>query len=393
MVGRVFARSLVLASAVLSVGARVWGDEPPTATAEVREPAERRLTGKDHENHRFVSQDATLSLGPVNYMIRYNSCVDDAHGENAAFPMEGGYIGMPGPSSANWYHSGFLTLSLNGKNLGSVRPSWMGVAESGTRAAIDLVWNHPVAQVRLRFMGLPGDRKLLAEFLLEPKEEIKAISIDARCYPSYFTSWNKRVGARRIQTNSLRVKEGENKQLEPKDAAWLVYYDEVFDVAKGEGEGPCAMQLDPDQVASVGVVCGDYSVETRCRIKPETRKIRMAFWDFSKQTNAMALAEVARSSGKTSSQLRTLDFTPLRLAGFDPVGVEKELTEALKSDSVRKMVGARAEEMLRGLRAIKGTMPSATRNLPIESETKLLQWCDKYEPFRWELKLAQLLDF
>ena len=292
-------------------GAASCAEAARPATVDIDPPRERRLDSREHPGHRFTSRTANFSFGGIPYSISYQACVDPAHGGKAS-PLEG-YIGMPQPAACNWYHSGFLFVVLDGRDIGGTPLSSMLVAESGKRAILDMVWHDPAADVRARFLGLPGRDCLFCEVAVEPRQEMKSLALRLRCYPSFFTAYHKREGARRVQTPAVLVKQGEKPApLPAKDNGWAVYYDEVFDVAKGEGEGPCAVLVLPEAASEISIAPGGYSVETQITCPPQTRRIRMAFWDFKGRTNAEALARLRDGADAVRKELAALDFTPPR---------------------------------------------------------------------------------
>lgn len=367
------------------------GADEPAADLNLGGWSEQRLSSEDHPGHLFRSRDATFNLGPVRYAIRYCACVDEAHGGQAA-PIEG-YIGMPAPSSANWYHSGFLFILLNGEDIGVARLSSITAVETGERAILDLVWPHRLANVRARFLGLPGEDKLLVEIALEPQGQIESITVRARCYPSFFTAWHKRQGARRAQTPSCLVREGEDRELPAEGNEWVLHYDEVFDVARGEGEGPCAMLVRPDEARTVRLAPGGYAVDTEVRYRPELRRLHLAFWDLAGRTNAEALKAMPQAAQRTQEQLAALDFTPTAVRTFDPEAARHEIATALKSQAVREQCGAKAEAFLAALDRLDVAFAPDRTTPAVRAEEEFLTWRAEYEEFRWTMKLVELLDF
>lgn len=350
---------------------------------------ERTLTAGDHKGHVFREQQANFSLGQAAYAICYKACVDKAHAPNVA-PIEG-YIGMPRPTSCNWYHSGFLFITLNGKDIGTTPLSSMMVAERGERAILDMVWRHEIANVRVRFLGLPDHDNLYCEIAVEPKQELKSLAVKLRCYPSYFTSWNKRDGARRIQTPATLVEQGQSVKLPAKENWWAVHYDEIFDVAKGEGEGPCAMLLFPNEPSEISFSPGSYAVGTTIAYPPETRRIHLAFWDFKGKTNTEALARLEEGAEGIREELAKLDFTPAAVKGFDVEGIHAAVKRAMKSEVVRATLGDRIEEIQEWLDKYALSLEEGVEGGGIEGEEKLLQSIDRYYSFMWEVKLAELV--
>ena len=77
-----------------------WGDHP----GHVR-----------HPRHTIL---ATLDSGAERYGLRYSCCPHPSHAPGVATPE--GYIGMPLPSSANWYHNGFFRIIIDGTEIDTV---------------------------------------------------------------------------------------------------------------------------------------------------------------------------------------------------------------------------------------------------------------------------------
>jgi len=332
-----------------------------------------------------AEQHFTFALGDTTFRTRY-SVVMDPKQKGKAFPSEG-YIGMPGPSSCNWYAGGFLFVRINGRDIGRTKLHAGVVSETGSRAMADLVWDAEVARVRVRLAGLAGDDKLLCEIALEPKQEIKSLRVLLRCYPSFFTAWHKRNGDRKIATPAATLKQGDNVTL-PADKHWYgVYYDTIFDVAKGEGHGPCAAMFPPDTFKTVRFGVGSYGVETELTCRPDARRVRLAFWDFRKQANAAVLDRFRRRAKAWATQLAEFDFTAESVRGFDRKAALAELATLTRSAAVRKQLGAKADTYRKRIEALVPT----TGQPGILQETELVGLITEYRDFLWELKVAALL--
>lgn len=350
---------------------------------------DQRLQDAAHPGHLFRSRDASLDTGAVRYVVKYCACVDPAHGDEVV-PIEG-YIGMPAPSAANWYHSGFLFVIINGQDIGRARLSSMVVAESGTRGILDMVWHHSLADVRVRFLALPQDDKLLVEVALDPKVEVQSLVLRTTCYPSYFTSWNHRDGARRVQTPSSLVRQGETTTLPAADNWWGVYYDEVFDVAKGEGDGPCGMLVLPEEAQELTVQATDYPVNTTISYRPQLRRLHLAFWDWTGHPNAEVLAAMPAAAERARAALQETDFTPATLREFDFAGARREVEQALASEAVRSQLGERLGQMQDWLAACEPLFAQPAVEQSIAGEERFLSAVGEYQQFSWEVKLAELL--
>lgn len=382
---RAIVAGLFLAILPLSVHAQEVA--VPQATVTLSPMSERTVTVNNVE---MLQRDCTgrFQFGPRGYAIQYRVRQDKTTGK---IDVIEGAVGMPLPCSCNWYHSGFLFIHLNGQDIALTPLSSMIVAESGERAILDLVWHHELANVRLRFVGLPNHDCLLCEVTLEPKQEIKSLSLTLRCYPSFFTSFYKRVGGRRVQTPTALVEENKRQRLAPTDGWWALYYDEVFDVARGEGEGPCAMLLLPDQPTEISYEPGGYAVNTVISYPPTTRNLRLAFWDFKGETNAAALARLKECADQIRGELQTLDFTPQAVRSFDLATLRAEVDRALQSDAVRKSLGPKLEQALEWMRQVEPALQTGAGANAVEAQERLLQAQTTYRDFIWEVRLAELL--
>lgn len=332
-----------------------------------------------------AEQAFRFALGERRYRVRYTVKLDPAQPDRA-FPSEG-YIGLPVPCSCNWYHSGFLFVIVNGHDIGPTKLHRGYVSESGSRAIADLVWDAPPAVVRIRFTGLPNDDKLLCEIALEPKEEIKSIALTLRCYPSFFTSWHKRNGDRKIMTPSATFNQGEKTGGPVEQHSYAVYYDTIFDVAKGEGDGPCAVMLSPEAMRTVQFDIGSYAVTTNIACDPQARSLRLAVWEFPKVANETVLTSFRERAAGWATDLRDFDFASSVVRSFDPKAELAELDRLSQPLEVRKTLGARADEYRERIEALA----APTGDIGILQQAELLSFLAEYREFLWELKLAALI--
>ncbi|MBD3293567.1 MAG: hypothetical protein GF393_11640 [Armatimonadia bacterium] len=361
--------------------------DAPGAIVGVQPPVERNLSG-DREGWIGREVAATFGFGPVNYAIRetYRYREEDP---SQVHPGEG-YIGMPAPTSQNWYHGGFFFIQINGRDV-PIPASSMVTAETGDRAILDLVYHHEAANVRARFFGLPGEDWLGCEVELEPTDEITSIGVKLRCYPSYFTSHFKREGARRIQTPSTLVVQDTEAEGPLADHWWAVYYDEIFDVAKGEGAGPCAMLAVPVEGTTVHFDPGDYAVGTSMSFPPQTRTLRFAFWDLKDRTNDDALADIRAQADRVRGLLETIDPTPKAVTEFDVAAVRESLEAALASEETQEALGDRIDEVQRWLNETAPELERTDRAPGVAAQEDLLKSIDEYNSFKWEVKLLKLI--
>ena len=260
--------------------------------------------------HQVLTRHLSLQNALQKYTFQYSGCQDPSHkGEH---PSAEGNFGMPTPVAANWYHSGFLTIDLNGKDVVRQDVKAMQVTESGARGAFQVIWSHPDAEVSLRIALLPGSNHVLCllKWQLRPGATIKTFTVGLRCYPSFFTAARQRKGERHVMTPRTDQQEPTTLTLVPGQDPWLLYYDKVFDMARGEGDGPCAAIVEQAGLQSGVVNIGDYAVMTYLKPKPEVGSLRFGLYDLAGSTNAVAEAYMQAHGAEDLAQLLAMDFRP-----------------------------------------------------------------------------------
>ena len=282
--------------------------------------------------HQIEKRSITFDSGKIRYTFAYQGCTDPSHGEQR--PCAEGNFGMPEPTTANFYWGGFLRVFINGQDAFTFRLAEMRVIEQGTRGACQIVWMHPDAQVGLRLMMLPASNHVLALLSWKPRAgaELKTVTATLTCYPSFFTAARGRKGERHCATPRTDLAEPQVLELKPHDDTYLLYYDAVFDVAKGEGDGPCAAIIAPDAVQSGTVQLTDYPVITTVNLDPQAGQARMAFYDFTGHTNADAAAYLRAHAAEDLAELRAADFRPKAVTGLDPQQLRRDI-EALLDEA------------------------------------------------------------
>lgn len=340
---------------------------------------------KGHEEETLREQMARFAGMGTKFAISYKAGYrEDRPGE--AFPLEG-YIGMPQPVACNWYHSGFLRVLVNGQDIGRAALTSMTVTETGERGVLDLVWHPAIGPVRVRFLGLPEDDRLFCEVRTDAPEADCQLSLQLVCYPSYFTSYNHRVGDRRVLTPTTEVREKEKPELAVATDDWAFYQDTVFDPARQEGDGPCALLVERIDGARIQLEPASYPVLTRLNLPPGTRSVRLVFWDFAGQSNAAALARFQGEVDATRQELTALDFTPTRLHQADLPALRREVAVLLDGATNAGV----AENALAPARMWLEEVPTEPPPSGVLAEENLSRWLDEYAAFRWELQLAVLL--
>ncbi|OGV75312.1 MAG: hypothetical protein A3K19_18465 [Lentisphaerae bacterium RIFOXYB12_FULL_65_16] len=363
-----------------------------SSTVTVRDagPTYRQQSWIDgHKDHKWEQHEITLDNGKACYAVKYTACVDPSHPDTRA--LEEGYIGMPSPCAANWYHSGFFFIKVNGTEIGVVPLADMRITETGARGGCHMVWDTPDATVRVQFLVLPGGDRLLSQvtWTVKPGRTVTAVSPLFRCYPSFFTSHHRRQGDRTVTTPRAGKHEPETLDLVPAEDTFLLYTDGVFDVAKKEGDGPCAMIFLPEEIASGKVQLTNYPVTTSLEANPETKRLRFTFWDFAGKTNAEALAYLQANAAKMQEELRTIDFRPETMAKFDP--------GATKAEADKLLAGAgedaapfkpRTEKLVTQMTDLKAKAEAGAW----DADAEFAKLAPEFETLLWKLKIFALLN-
>jgi hypothetical protein len=382
------ATSVVLSAFAISARA---ADAQSAATVGVSPMKEGPITRSDFADHTLREQVATFGFGPRSYSVAYRAAIPPKEKDTGkVVPIEG-YIGMPRPSSCNWYHGGFLAISINGQDIGATPITSMMGVESGERAIVDMVWETDQADVRARFFGLPGQDYLATEITIDPKQEITRIGVALRCYPSFFTAHHKRDGARRIKTPATLIEQGNKTTLPAAENWWAVYYDEIFDVANGEGDGPCAMLMPPGEASEISFDPGSYAVSTSITYPPHTRTIHLAFWDFTGATNAAALERVEAGAEHVSRMLVETDYRPRTVQEFNVAETRELLEGILQSKEAREALQDDIEQIQTWLTDYAPALETPGQQTGVVGEERLLKSIDMFQSFRWRVKLYELI--
>ena len=358
-------------------------------SASAPAPRVNRATWECTAGHEIRRQDITLGSGERTYAIRLQGCWDESHGDQ--HPCNEGTFGMPVPTRANWYAAGFMKILVNGVNATLYQDKLPRVLETGDRGVVQFQWEHPAAQVGLRLMMLPGGNHLMADLQWHPREgqTVDSVALALTCYPSFFTSAHNRTGDRRVMTPRTEEREGNALELVPAEDTWLYYYDTVFDVASGEGDGPCAVLLPPESVMGGRVSIGGYAVATSVTLDPASGHTRLGFYDFTGLTNAEAGAYMEEHGAGDLAQLTETSFRPQPVRELDLAAFTAEtnrLLEAAAEDGDR--LRPKVEELIAGVAELK---PRADAG-EWDAEADLAEMLQTSSDLFWKLKTFEVLN-
>jgi len=321
----------VVMAAALSLCGAATG-ETPAVSANASGVRYESATYECQAGHRVEKRSATLDSGTTHYTFGYSGCVDPSHGDRR--PSAEGNFGMPAPTAANWYWGGFLRVLINDIDAVGYRVEDWRVIETGARGTLQIVFAHPDAELGLRLVMMPGGNHVLADMRWSPRAgaTIRSVTVELRCYPSFFTAARNRNGDRHCGTPRTDGPQDQTLQLVPGADTYLYYYDTVFDPAKGEGDGPCAALVAPDGLTGGEVMVGSYAVITTLSYLPEAGAARLALYDFTGSTNAAADEYLKAHGADDLAELVALDSRPLTVRNLD--------VEKLREDAERLLSGA-----------------------------------------------------
>ncbi|MBU0608432.1 MAG: hypothetical protein KKI08_11140 [Armatimonadetes bacterium] len=352
----------------------------------------RAGTAEGHKGHDAVAQETRLSTTGITYGLVYNSCWDDSHAPGGADGSA--YLGMCQPTSANWYQGGFLRLKINGDDLGIVRLADMWVAEQGRRAAVKMHFDHPHANVLISSLLYANDDRLFVVISLSPKAEITSLDLSLLSYPSYFTYWNKRDGDRKGLTaiQTYPQADGKKQLLNPAAQWWTAFYDTIFDPAKGEGDGGCAVAFVPEQVSAAEIVVGSYACTMDLKVKPDTRQIRLCFWDFNKHPNQEALTKLSATLPETLERLRSLSPLPLAITEWDVAAQAVSAHAQLANIAGRQALEQKLTDQTAEMTRLRQELLDNKSPDPAAAEKDLAEKLAAFEQLLWDVKFFVLIN-
>ncbi|HEY3418102.1 MAG TPA: glutamine amidotransferase, partial [Armatimonadota bacterium] len=298
-------------------------------------------------------------------------------------------IGMPAPSFANWYHSGFLAIILNGKSVMNV-PCRVEIVDSGARGMLDVTWDHPMALVRARFMAEAGNPSLMVEIRWEPKERITSALVRLTCYPQEFAVAEvdrlKGKTTQRVVTTALgNATQGKRAKINLHEEGWLLYKDLTMEASPVRAliSGPCGLTLLPnDEYEKVEVDVSDYNVDTELFGVVDSGRLRFALWDFNNKSAVEAQKMLADSMVTLQQRMQNGAWAPTRIMEFD-AAKERQRVAALG-----KALGAKAAPPIAALGQqiadIEKQKGALTGVVAIDSERKLREALMQYRRRYWQ---------
>ena len=365
------------------------GGEPQVAAEVGPKRVETWGSYPKHVSHPRHTILATLDSGAERYGLRYSCCAHPSHAPGVATPE--GYIGMPLPSSANWYHNGFLRLAVNGTDIGATPLASLRRSETGPRGSVQLVWRRPDADVRVTFLMLPHDPTLYVEAAAFAKGELHGLEAALTAYP---VAYRSDVG-RWVVTPRRGIQQPRKETLDPAAESWLLCQDRVLARTSDDSphSGGCGLQFLPDEIEEARVEVHSYPVHIRLRARPGQRRLRLAVWDFHKRTNRDAERWVRRRAAHTAATLAALDFTNPILGGQQWPELCARIVGLLPAAKGHPKLHAEVQrhvERVDRLLAQIGAARQKGQAPPLDAEDQLLESLDALHRRRWEIEFLAL---
>ena len=180
--------------------------------------------------------------------------------------------------------------------------------------------------------------------------------------------------------------------LAPDKQWWLALYDTIFDPARGEGDGGCAVAFVPEQVSGMKATVGSYGCPVEIEYKPETRVIRLCLWDFNKHGNEESLTKLKANVAPTLEQLRGLQFAPLALTSYDVSGkaaaAKAQLGKLPGAETLLAKLEAQRAEVL----TLQKQVAESLSPTPPATEKALQEKLAAFDQLLWDVKFFVLLN-
>jgi hypothetical protein len=223
----------------LPAGAWVPWQPPPErfAEARVRGLRTRPFAHGKWARQLHLSGGFTLKNSITTWHATYRVCNDWRRNKwpdkrMIAAPYPPG-LGFSKPVSHMWYYNGYFQVFLDKADLSRYALREIRKIDDPVNARVECVWDTPCGEVVLRSALEPDDPALYQQLVVRPTVPFRTLTVRFRSYPMGFGHGGRG-----------RVK------VEPDTRRWAVLYDELRDRAFGQGMGPGAILIRPQELTS-----------------------------------------------------------------------------------------------------------------------------------------------
>lgn len=323
--------------------------------------------------------------GPQNYGI---SLTLDQHKQaDGTWKTRHSYVGMPIPTEANWYHSGFFSINANGKDIHDRDPI-AEVTETGSQGVLDFKWDHPLVLMRARLIAEPGSDHLLLELRWEPKPELKTLGVSFSCFPQgYRPSEPDRLAGKKLDRHAITttrdIQQVQTAKLNLPEEWWLLYQDNTLEHSPTYGPGGCGLAMLPDDVEGATVSVTDYPVETKVIFKAASGRARFALWDFLGKRDVVAKQTLIAQAPALRERMQSGSWMPTAVSAFTATAERQrvdQLAKDLGKPGAKRVTTLR--EKLAALEAQLAALPSATQ--PLQTERDVRAALIQYRTLYWQ---------
>ncbi|MHB9026374.1 MAG: glutamine amidotransferase [Armatimonadota bacterium] len=312
--------------------------------------------------------------GQPHYGLRLS--VSQKKGADGVWVTTGTSVGMPVPTEANWYHSGFLGFAANGKPVTITDPR-VEVVETGKLGILDFTWEDTLVVIRARFIAEPDTDRLLLELRWEPTPELKTLIAGFNCYPQgYRVSEPDRLQGksleRHVYTAERDLPQVQKATLNLPAEWWQIYADQTLEKSPTyHPGGPCGLAFPPEDVQKFTVNIGGYTVSPVAELNPAGGRARFMLWDYSGKSIAAARKLMTEQAPALRERMLRGAWLPTTLSALN-IAAEKVrvngLAKALAKTGAVKIAGLRAQ--LAALSGMQAALASSTKPLKAESELR-----------------------
>jgi uncharacterized membrane protein len=399
-------RILPLLAVLLSAGRlRAAPTAPPPAPPAVRASdsgwTHRPWWGDDpYKGEDLSERQIDFLTAGVNYSLGYFGVTGPKLGDKAWFV--GLRLGGPYAEnrSPNWYGNGFQSLEIDGQAVTERKLAGFTLLDTGRQGLMEMVWDLPTYRVRLRYLVPPEGKYFLEQWLLEPAPgaaPLKSLRLRLSCFPGEFTTASIAGPGDRIITTAQRdYPQGSHPDLDPAQEWWVLYADKVMDRAKqvvlpktGRFVKGCGgLDYLPVPGMKVHLDITDYEVATYLDYPPDTRDLRLAFWEMPTKTNAEALEMMRSSAAEVRARLEQTTFLPTVLLDLNHAREKEALADlAAQTHQPVTPVEKTLDELGVLVAQLKAGQGEAGAQ-PITAEERALALADDYT---WEKARLQRL--